>query len=95
MEFGGNAPTAIITMPPLTIRKPETLFARLEKMEAEAAQQAAQTLQKAAVTVKINGNDVQSIVTPAVRPGRFYRLFYVNGKRVAKGHLIESRLLLA
>lgn len=82
-------------MPPLTIRKPETLVARLEKMEAEATQQATSTNQKSAVTVKINGSEVQSVVTPAITPGRLYRLFYVNGKRVAKNYLIDNRILLA
>lgn len=72
-------------MPPLTIRKPETLLARLEAMETQALDRAADTNEKTAVKVRINGFDVQSVVTPSVNPGRFYRLFYVNGKRTAKG----------
>jgi hypothetical protein len=82
-------------MPPLTIRKPETLLARLEKMEAQAFTQANNTNQKTAVSVRINGFNVQSVVTPpAYQKGRFYRMFYVNGKRVAKDNLIADRILL-
>lgn len=80
-------------MPPLTIRKEETLLARLEKMETQATQVAADTQQKAVVAIKINGADVRSIVTPPLhRKGRFYRLFYVNGKRAAKGALPDMLL---
>ena len=94
-ESGGDAPTVNNSMPPLTIRKPETLVNRLEKMEAEAVQQATETNQRATVTVRINGAEVQAAVTPAVNPGRLYRLFYVNGKRVARTRLIDDRMLLA
>lgn len=81
-------------MPPLTIRKPETLLNRLEKMEAEAAQQAIETNQRATVTVRINGFEVQAAVTPAINPGRLYRLFYINGKRIARDYLIDNQVLL-
>lgn len=82
-------------MPPLTIRKPETLLARLEKMESQAFTQASDTNEKSTVTLRINGSEVQSVVTPPSYPkGRFYRLFYVNGKRVSKSDLIDNRILL-
>lgn len=73
-------------MPPLTIRKIDTLNTRLDNMQDQATQVAVNTQQKAVVAIKINGADVQSVVTPPTyRKGRICRLFYVNGKRVAKG----------
>jgi hypothetical protein len=94
MGSAGDDPrTAPKKMPPLTIRKIDTLNTRLDNMEGQAMQAAANTQQKATVTIKINGAEVQSVVTPPThRKGRFYRLFYVNGKRVAKGDLAAQLL---
>lgn len=72
-------------MPPLTIRKPETLANRLDAMEQQVFETAEQTGEKSATTLRINGQTVSFTVTPSVRPGRFYSLFRVNGKRTAKG----------
>lgn len=83
-----------MALPPLTIRKPETLAARLETIEIETAQQALAAGEKTVYTVRINGNTVEFAVTPAVRPGRLYKLFYVNGKRTAK-EAVPGRLLAA
>lgn len=83
-----------MALPPLTIRKPETLAARLEAIENETLQQASESQQKSKFTVRINGRVVDFTVTPSVAPGRFYQLFYVDGKRTAR-HAIEGRLLAA
>lgn len=71
-------------LPPLTIRKPETLDRRLEAIEAAATEAAQQTAQTVESTVRINGRVVTYTVTPSVKPGRFYRLFRLDGKRTAK-----------
>lgn len=81
-----------MALPPLTIRKPETLATRLDTIENETVETALGTNQKTTYTVRINGATVDCTVTPAVRPGRLYRLFYVDGKRFAKGDL-PGRLL--
>lgn len=83
-----------MALPPLTIRKPETLAARLEAIETETVQQVADTGEKAVYTVRINGSKVEFAVTPAIRPGRLYKLFYVDGKRIAK-EAVSQRLLAA
>jgi hypothetical protein len=83
-----------MALPPLTIRKPETLVARLDTIGNETAEVALETNQKATYTVRINGAVVDCAVTPAVRPGRLYRLFYVDGKRFAK-EALPGRLLKA
>lgn len=81
-------------MATLTIRKPITLAARLTSLEKTAAIKAETTGEKVVETLRINGVSVQSVVTPTYREGRFYKLFYVNGKRVAKG-AIANKLLAA
>lgn len=84
-----------MALPPLTIRKPETLAARLEAIETETVQKVAETRQKTIYSVRINGNAVEFAVTPAVgSQGRVYKLFYVNGKRTAK-EAVPGRLLAA
>lgn len=83
-----------MALPPLTIRKPETLTARLEAIENQTVQQVAETGEKTIYTVRINGSKVDFAVTPAVRPGRLYKLFYVDGKRTAK-EAVFQRLLAA
>lgn len=83
-----------MALPPLTIRKPETLTARLEAIENHTVQQVAETGEKTIYTVRINGSKVDFAVTPAVRPGRLYKLFYVDGKRTAK-EAVFQRLLAA
>jgi hypothetical protein len=79
-------------MSSLTIRKPQTLVARLTSLEESAVQKAAKTGKKTAESLRINGAFVQSIVTPTYKEGRYYRLFYVNGKRIAKGALTSQLL---
>lgn len=73
-------------MPPLTIRKPETLLNRLESLEAQVVQdaQSAQFGQRVERKLRINGAEVTFTVTPSVKAGRVYRLFRINGKRTAK-----------
>jgi hypothetical protein len=83
-----------MALPPLTIRKPETLAARLEAIESETLQRASQSQQKSKFTVRINGRVVDFTVTPSVSPGRFYQLFYVNGKRTPR-HILQERLMAA
>lgn len=78
--------------PPLTIRRPETLLARLDSTEASTVQQATTTGTKAETTIRINGKALTLTVTPSVKPGRVYTLFYLDGKRTAKG-AIADRLL--
>jgi hypothetical protein len=77
----------IMSLPPLTIRKPETLDERLIKIESETTKKATETNQKEEFTIKINGHQIEYVVTPSVNEGRFYRLFYCNGKRVSKVNL--------
>ena len=86
-------PTAPKTMalPPLTIRKPETMIARLASTEADTVAAAAAGT-KAETTVRINGQLLTVTVTPSVQPGRVYTLFYLDGKRTAKG-AVPNRLL--
>lgn len=69
-----------------------TLEARLTSLEKTASVRAEVTRERVVETLKINGSLVQSVVTPTYREGRFYKLFYVNGKRVAK-HAVPSKLL--
>jgi hypothetical protein len=78
--------------PPLTIRKPETLVARLDSTEASTVQQATTTGTKAETVIRINGKALTLTVTPSVKPGRIYTLFYIDGKRTAKG-VVADRLL--
>jgi hypothetical protein len=81
-------------MPPLNIRKPQTLFNRLEKMEAEAMQEAqnAGILERVHRTARINGATVTFTVTPTVRRGQFYRYFRIDGKLTPK-ETVAQRLL--
>lgn len=74
-------------MPPLTIRKPETLLNRLNSLETQVFEeaQAAQIGERVQRTLRINGAEVSFTVTPSVHRGQFYRLFRINGKRIAKG----------
>ena len=83
-----------MALPPLTIRKPETLAARLDAIENETLGTAAETAEKTQYTVRINGKRVDFTVTPAVVPGRFYKLFYVDGKRTAR-NAVSDRLMAA
>lgn len=80
-----------MALPPLTIRKPETLVARLASTEADTVAAAAAGT-KAETTVRINGQVLTVTVTPSVQPGRVYTLFYLDGKRTAKG-VVANRLL--
>lgn len=81
-----------MNMPPLTIRKPETLAARIDKIEAEVFGLASDLNEKVGTVLRINGFLVEYTVTPSIRPGRFYRLFRANGRRIAKESL-QSVLL--
>lgn len=78
-------------MPPLTIRKPETLISRLDQMEIQAVEKALDTLEKSKVIAKINGNTVEAVATPTVRNGAYF-LFYLNGKRTAKAAVPQQLL---
>ena len=78
--------------PPLTIRKPETLATRLATIEADTLAAAAAAGNKAETTIRINGKALAITVTPSVKPGRVYTLFYLDGKRTAKG-VVADRLL--
>jgi hypothetical protein len=77
--------------PPLTIRKPETLATRLATIEADTVAAAAAGA-KAETVIRINGKALTLTVTPSVKPGRVYTLFYIDGKRTAKG-VVADRLL--
>lgn len=81
-------------MPPLNIRKPETLINRLDKMEAEVMKEAqnAAPLERVERAVRINGALVTFTATATIRRGQFYRLFRVDGKRTAK-EAVAQRLL--
>ena len=83
--------TKTMALPPLTIRKPETLATRLASTEADTLAAAAAG-SKAETTVRINGQSLTVTVTPSVQPGRVYTLFYLDGKRTAKG-VVANRLL--
>lgn len=79
-------------MSSLTIRKPKTLVTFLTSMEERAECKAAITGEKTTESLRINDSHVQSVVTPTKKEGRYYRLFYVNGERVAKGSLTNQLL---
>jgi hypothetical protein len=78
--------------PPLTIRKPETLATRLATIEADTVTAASVYNTKAETVIRINGKALTVTVTPSVQPGRVYTLFYLDGKRTAKG-VVADRLL--
>lgn len=81
-------------MPPLTIRKPETLLNRLNTLETQVFEEAqsAQIGERVQRTLRINGAEVSFTVTPSVHRGQFYRLFRINGKRTAKGAVPQALL---
>lgn len=83
-------------MPPLTIRKPETLLNRLNSLETQVFEEAqsAQIGERVQRTLRINGSEVSFTVTPSVHRGQFYRLFRINGKRTAK-NAVAGRLIPA
>lgn len=79
-------------MPSLTIRKPKTLVSLLLSLEESASYKVASTGEKTAESIHINEALVQSVVTPTKKEGRYYKLFYVNGERIAKGDLTKKLL---
>lgn len=81
-------------MPPLTIRKPETLLNRLASLEAQVMEEAqgATFGERVQRTLRINGSEVSFTVTPTVHSGQIYRLFRINGKRVAKEAVPQALL---
>jgi len=81
--------------PPLTIRKPETLATRLADTEADTVQQATATGTKTETAIRINGKALAITVTPSVKPGRVYTLYYLDGKRTAKGAVADRLLAVA
>jgi|694.fasta_scaffold62195_4 hypothetical protein len=81
--------------PPLTIRKFDTLIARLDSTEANTVQQATESGTKAETTIRINGKALAITVTPSVKPGRVYTLYYLDGKRTAKGAVADRLLAVA
>jgi len=81
--------------PPLTIRKPETLLARLDSTEASTVQQATASGAKAETAIRINGKALTIAVTPSVKPGRVYTLYYLDGKRTAKDKVADRLLAVA
>ena len=80
--------------PPLTIRKFDTLLARLDSTEA-SARTAAASGAKAETAIRINGKALAITVTPSVKPGRVYTLYYLDGKRTAKGAVADRLLAVA
>lgn len=79
----------------LKIRKPETLATRLEAMEVRTLEkaQASHTTERVQTTLRINGSEVSFTVTPfKAQPGRYYRLFHIDGKRTPK-ECVPQRLL--
>lgn len=78
-------------MPPLTIRKPETLANRLAMIEQEGTD-LAYAEGKADLTYTINGQKVRFFAEQ--KPQRMYRLFYVGNRKVSRASL-EGRLLTA
>lgn len=81
--------------PPLTIRKFDTLIARLDSTEADTVQQATTSGAKAETAIRINGKALAITVTPSVQPNRVYTLYYIDGKRTAKGAVADRLLALA
>jgi hypothetical protein len=82
-------------MPPLTIRKFDTLIARLDSTEANTVQQATASGTKAETAIRINGKALTVTVTPSVKPNRVYTLYYIDGKRTAKGAVADRLLAVA
>jgi hypothetical protein len=80
--------------PPLTIRKPETLATRLATIEADTVAAAAAG-NKAETAIRINGKALAITVTPSVKPGRVYTLYYLDGKRTAKGAVADRLMAVA
>jgi hypothetical protein len=79
----------------LTIRKPLALYSRLTDLENLTVREAQDTNARDRVqnTLRINGAEVSFTVTPMVaQPGRYYRLFRVNGKRTAKEEVPQKLL---
>lgn len=75
--------------PPLTIRKPETLRDRIAATETDTIKQAAGGA-RAETRLIINGRIFECKVTPSVKPGRIYTLFYVDGRRTRKADVSEA-----
>ena len=44
------------------------------------------------LTIRINGKALTLTVTPSVKPGRVYTLFYLDGKRTAKATVADQLL---
>jgi hypothetical protein len=81
--------------PPLTIRKFDTLVTRLANTEANTLQQATASGAKAETAIRINGKALAITVTPSVQPNRVYTLYYIDGKRTAKGAVADRLLAVA
>lgn len=71
-------------MTSLTINDPGILRNRMERMERNAMNAAAISGKKTETAVRINGVNLVFAATPSVQEGRFYRLWYRNGKRTPK-----------
>ncbi len=76
---------------PLTIKSPETLATRLEKMEQQAAQSTTPENNRVTVKNRINGKNVECRSTHTTRNGT-YVLFYVDDRRTARSNLPTTLL---
>lgn len=65
-------------------RNIHTLKVRIEGVQAATEQDAARSGVKSKRSLQINGRQVDCTVTPSVRSDRYYRLFYMNDRRVSK-----------
>lgn len=83
-----------MAIPSINVNHPEVLSSRLKGLESKVIRKALASGSEGRVESKlrINGAEVSFTVTPSVQPGRIYRLFRVNGKKVAKAQ-IPAKLL--
>jgi hypothetical protein len=75
------------------IKNQEKLMETINSLEENTLAAVVENATKMQTEIRVNGADVLCTVTPAQKEGRFYKLFYVNGKRTPKTAL--STVLLA